>query len=151
MDSLAIWFWLWLFLAAALLVSEMLTVTFFLLPFAVGAMAALVMNILKLDLVVQWVVFLAVSAIAVAAFRPLAKRLTKGDSMKSGAERLVGMDATIIDQPAPYGLRRAKVDGEAWNVELEPGFEAFTSELSVGERVYVMRIDGAKLIVRRYQ
>jgi len=150
LDYMAAWFWLWLFLAAGLLVAEMLSVTFFLIPFAVGAIAAWIVNMVGLNLGTQWVVFLAVSIISLAAFRPLARRLTQGASARTGVDRLVGMDAIIIDQPAPTGLRRAKVDGDTWNVVLEPGLEEYTKDLQVDERVYVMRVDGTRLIVRRY-
>ncbi|MCL2136490.1 MAG: NfeD family protein [Coriobacteriia bacterium] len=151
MDPMTIWFWLWLILAASLLVSEMLTVTFFLLPFAIGAIAAWLVNAIGLGVGWQWVVFLTVSIATLAAFRPLARRLTQGPSTKSGVDRLVGLDAIVIDQEAPLGLRRAKVDGEIWNIVLEPGFEEFTKDLRTDERVYVMRVEGTRLIVRRYQ
>ena len=150
MDPMTTWFWFWLIVAAGLLIGEMLTVTFFLLPFAVGAIAALVANLIGLSLTVQWFVFLILSIIALAAFRPLAKRLTRGDSAKVGVDRLSGLDAVIIDQPAPEGLRRAKVSGETWNVALEQGFEWMTNDLQVGEHVYVLHVEGTRLIVRRY-
>ena len=151
MNPMAVWFWLWLVLAATLLVSEMLTVTFFLIPFAVGAVAAWLTNLIGLNLVWQWLVFLIVSVASLAAFRPMARRLTRGLNAKVGVDRLVGMDALIVDQPAPEGLRRAKVDGEAWNVVLEPGYEHFTDNLQVGERVFVLAVEGTRLIVRRHQ
>jgi membrane protein implicated in regulation of membrane protease activity len=57
----------------------------------------------------------------------------------------------VLDQPAPVGLRRAKVDGEIWNISLEPGYEQYINELVEGERVFVLAIEGTKLIVRRYR
>ena len=151
MDPMTIWFWLWLVAAAALFISEMLSATLFLLPFAVGAIAAWIFNMLGLGIVWQWLVFLVVSIISLVALRPLARRLSSGPTVKSGVDRLIGLDAVIIDQPAPLGLRRAKVDGEVWNVGLEPGFEYMIGDLRIDERVYVMRVEGTRLIVRRYQ
>ncbi|MCL2631704.1 MAG: NfeD family protein [Coriobacteriia bacterium] len=151
MDPMRIWFWLWILLAAGLLVCEMLTTTLFLLPFAFGAAVAWFLNFINLSLFWQWLAFLVVSVVSLAALRPLARRLTQGETTKSGVDRLIGMDALIIDQPAPVGLRRAKIDGESWNVVLEPGFEQFTGDLVVGERVFVLGIEGTRLVVRRYQ
>ena len=146
-----LWFWIWLILAAALFISEMMSVTFFILPFAVGATAAMIANLCGLGLIWQWVIFILVSIVSLAACRPLANRLSRGSSAKSGVDRLIGMDAVIIDHPAPLGMRRAKVAGDLWNIALEPGLEHLVNELFVGERVYIMRIDGTRLIVRRYQ
>ena len=151
MNPMTAWFWLWLLLAAGLLVAEMLSVTFFLIPFSVGAIAAWLANMIGLGLFWQWLVFLVVSLVALAMFRPLARRLTQGANAKVGVDRLIGLDALVLDQPAPVGLRRAKVDGEIWNISLEPGYEQYINELVEGERVFVLAIEGTKLIVRRYR
>jgi len=151
MNYMVVWFWLWLILAASLFIGEMITVTLILLPFAIGATAAWLANIIGLSLGLQWFCFAVVSIVALVSLRPLAARLTRGSNVRAGVDRLVGMDAAIVDQPAPAGMRRAKVDGELWNVILEPGFESLTEDLAVDERVYVMQIDGTRLVVRRYQ
>ena len=151
MNYMVVWFWLWLILAASLFIGEMITVTLILLPFAIGATAAWLANIIGLNLGLQWFCFAVVSIVALVSLRPLAARLTRGSNVRAGVDRLVGMDAAIVDQPAPAGMRRAKVDGELWNVILEPGFESLTEDLAVDERVYVMQIDGTRLVVRRYQ
>jgi membrane protein implicated in regulation of membrane protease activity len=148
---MSIWFWIWLIVAASLFVTEMLTVTFFVLPFAIGATTAMIVSLFNWGVGWQWVVFLVVSVLALAVCRPLANRLTRGSTTKSGVDRLIGLDAVIMDQAAPSGMRRAKVDGELWNVMLEPGLEGYTSEIAIGERVYIMGVEGTRLIVRRYQ
>jgi len=148
MDAMAIFFWVWITLAASLFIGEMLTATFFLLPFAIGSVAALIVNMLQLGIIWQWVAFLAVSIIALAICRPLARYLTRGAQVRTGVDRLIGAEALIINQPAPAGLYRAKVDGDHWNVELDPEYPN-PYGLQVGERVEVVRIDGTRLVVRR--
>lgn len=151
MDVMTAWFWLWLILAASLTIAEMCTATFFILPFAVGATAAMAANLLGLGLVGQWAAFIGLTLLALAACRPLANSLTRrGADARSGVDRLLGQDGVIINQPAPAGLSRAKVLGEVWNVVLEPGLESLTSQLQAGERVSVLRVDGTRLVVRRH-
>jgi membrane protein implicated in regulation of membrane protease activity len=138
-----LWFWIWLVLAAVLYVGEMLTTTFFLLPFGIGATLAFVANLLGLELWLQWVVFVVVSIIALVLLRPLAKRLTaKAGQVKSGVDRLIGMTGHIIEGNAPSGENRARVDREVWNVATEAG-----GRLAVGTPVTVLRVDGVHLIV----
>jgi membrane protein implicated in regulation of membrane protease activity len=137
------WFWIWLILAAALYVGEMLTTTFFLLPFGIGATLALVANLLGLELWLQWVIFVVVSILALVLLRPFAKRLTaKAGQLKSGVDRLIGMTGHIIEGNAPSGENRARVDREVWNVATEAG-----GQLAVGTPVRVLRVDGVHLIV----
>jgi membrane protein implicated in regulation of membrane protease activity len=46
------WFWVWTVLAAALIVGEIFTAGFFLLPFGLGAVVAAALN--WLDLAIGW-------------------------------------------------------------------------------------------------
>ncbi|MDR2106012.1 MAG: NfeD family protein [Coriobacteriales bacterium] len=142
MPSIA-WFGIWLVLAAVLYVGEMLTATLFLLPFAIGATAALISSIFGAELWMQWVVFILISLIMLIALRPLAKRLTaKAAQARSGVDRLIGMTGFIIEGNAPAGESRARIDREVWNVTTETGVH-----LAKDTPVRVLRIDGTHLIV----
>ncbi|MDR2672433.1 MAG: NfeD family protein [Coriobacteriales bacterium] len=141
------WFWIWLVLAALLYVGEMLTTTLFLLPFGVGATVALLANIFGVDIWLQWLLFIAVSIIALVALRPAARRLTaRAAQEKSGVDRLIGMTGTIIAGNAPSGENRAQVGREIWNVTTESG-----SVLAVDTPIRVLRVDGAHLIVEKVE
>jgi membrane protein implicated in regulation of membrane protease activity len=130
-------------LAAALYVGEMLTATFFLLPFGIGATFALAANLLGLDLAFQWILFVAASIVALVVLRPLVKRLTaNAEQTKSGVDRLIGMTGHIIEGNAPSGENRARVAREVWNVSTEAG-----DRLAVDTPVKVLRVDGVHLVV----
>jgi membrane protein implicated in regulation of membrane protease activity len=137
------WFWIWVILAAALYVGEMLTASFFLLPFAIGATIALIANFLGADLWLQWLLFILISVIALIAFRPLAKRLTaKADPEKSGVDRLVGKTGTIVEGLTQAGRMRASVDHEIWTVTTET-----SQQLPENTLVKVLRVEGTHLVV----
>jgi len=137
------WFWIWVVLAAALFIGEMVTVSFFMLPFAAGAVAAAIANSFGADLVIQWVLFVGVSVIALFALRPVAKRITKPVDARSGAERLLGAAGEVIDGKAPDGLIRVRVDREEWNAEVEGG-----GQPAVGSPIEVTAIEGTRLRVK---
>jgi membrane protein implicated in regulation of membrane protease activity len=137
------WLWIWLVIAAVLYVGEMLTMTFFLLPFGIGATVALVASLLGVEIWLQWVLFIAVSIIVLIALRPLARRLTaKAEPTVSGVDRLIGMTGHIIEGISPAGEMRARVDREVWNVVTEAG-----EVLALDTAVRVLRVDGAHLVV----
>ncbi|MDR0347437.1 MAG: NfeD family protein [Coriobacteriales bacterium] len=138
-----LWFWVWLILAAALYIGEMLTVTFFLLPFGIGATVAFLANLFGLDLWLQWVLFVVVSLLALVLLRPLVKRLTAGaEKTKSGVDRLIGMTGHIIEGSTSSGENRARVEREVWNVTTETG-----TRLAIDTPVKVLRVEGVHLIV----
>jgi len=142
MESLP-WFWIWLIAAALLYVGEMLTTTFFLLPFGLGATVAVIADLLGASLWLQWVLFVIVSVLALIFVRPLFKRMTsRADKVKAGVDRLIGMTGTIIQGNAPSGENRARIAREVWNVSTETG-----EQLPVDTQVRVLRVDGVHLIV----
>lgn len=139
------WFWIWLVLAAALYVGEMLSLTFFLLPFGIGATVAFVSVIFGAPLWLQWTLFIVVSIISLMALRPIYKRLVhKADKEKVGVDRLIGMTGKIIEGKAPSGEMRARVAREVWNVAADSG-----DTYPVDTPVKVLRVDGVHLIVEK--
>ena len=137
------WFWVWLVAAALLFVGEMLTTSFFLLPFGLGALIAMIAQIFGAELWLQWVFFVAVSVLGLIFLRPLFKRLTSSaEKVAAGVDRLIGMTGTIIEGNAPSGENRARIAREVWNVATETG-----EHLAVDTKVKVLRVDGVHLIV----
>jgi membrane protein implicated in regulation of membrane protease activity len=137
------WFWVWIVLAAVLLVGEMLTTSFFMLPFALGAAVAALTEALGGNLIWQWVAFIVISVISLILFRPLAKRITPRNSQKSGVDRLIGSIGKVLEGTSLAGEGRARVGTEVWNVVTEDG-----GVPPVGSVIEVLAVDGAHLVVR---
>ena len=137
------WFWFWIILAAALSVGEILTASFFLLPFALGAAIAAVIEALGGNLLWQWLAFVVLSVIALILFRPLAKRITNQNPQRSGVDRLIGTIGKVIEGQSLAGENRVRVGTEIWNVVSEDG-----STLAVDCAIEVVAVEGAHLIVR---
>jgi membrane protein implicated in regulation of membrane protease activity len=136
------WFWIWVVLAAALYVGEMLTTTFFLLPFAFGSTFSAIAALFGAPPWLQWLLFIVISIVSLIALRPLAKRISKDRPEKSGVDRLVGMTGEIIEGNAPSGEQRARIAREVWNVQI-----VGATVLAVGAAVRVTGVDGVHLIV----
>jgi membrane protein implicated in regulation of membrane protease activity len=138
------WFWAWIILAAALAIGEMLSLSFFMLPFAVGAAVAAILNALGLDLPWQFVAFIVVSVIALFALRPLARRWTRqGADAKTGVDRLVGMQGKVVEGRSQAGEFRVLVEGDPWNASATDGR---TPEL--GTSVEVLSVNSNSLTVK---
>ncbi|MCL2757113.1 MAG: NfeD family protein [Coriobacteriia bacterium] len=146
MDALP-WFWIWVVLAALLCIGEMISLSFFMLPFAIGAAAAAILYAFGVDLLIQWIVFVLVSVAALVALRPVANRITRNTGVKSGVERLIGSIGEVIEGNPPEGLIRIRVEREEWNASVEGGATA-RARLSIGANVEVLAIDGTRLVVR---
>ncbi|HEY8546006.1 MAG TPA: NfeD family protein [Acidimicrobiales bacterium] len=145
MNSPEGWRWVWLIAAAFFTIGEMATPgSFFLFPFAVGALAAAALAFGDVGLSGEWIAFVAVSIAALAGLRPLARRLDlEGDGHGVGARRLIGQNATVLDAiPGRGELGLVRVHREEWRAESFDG-----SPIPSGAVVRVAEIEGTRVIV----
>jgi membrane protein implicated in regulation of membrane protease activity len=138
-------FWIWLILAAVLIVAELFTAGFFLLWFGIAAAGAALAGLLGAGTAVQWVVFIALSAVLWAVTRPFARRMRRGgESEAVGADRYVGLKGLVlteIDNASAAGLVR--IEREEWRAESGTG-----DVIPKGTWIEVTAVTGARLIVR---
>jgi membrane protein implicated in regulation of membrane protease activity len=134
---------LWLIAAVVLAVGEVLTMGFFLAPFAVGALAAMLVSLLGGGLVASGIAFLAVSTAAFLGLRPIARRHLKLPAqLRTGTAALVGKTGTVVE-PVSADAGCVRIDGEVWTAR--PYDEDATYE--AGSRVQVLQIRGATALV----
>ena len=136
---------LWLIVAVILAVGEMLTLSFFVAPFAGGALAASLASGLGLGGALPWIVFLVVSAALLVALRPLARAHGRTPPMlRTGTAALTGREATVVERIANQeGVGSIRLDGEIWTARAYLEDEV----IDAGERVQVLEIRGATALV----
>lgn len=139
---------IWLVLGVALAIAEAFTVTFLLVFLAAGAVAAAGAAALGAPLLLQVVVFAVVSALSVGALRPIILRharpaLETGET-PFGIEAIQGSRGTVLDEvDEHHGM--IKIDGEIWQARAADSAD----KILPGERVRVVKVDGATAIVWR--
>ena len=82
--------------------------------FAIGSAAALLCCVFTGSFRVQAVVFIAVSAVCLLAFKPLAKRLHKQPTPTNG-DRALGREARVLTPVSAQQTGRVRLDGVDWN------------------------------------
>ncbi len=138
-----VWFWIWVSLAALLLVAEIFTAGFFMLPFGVGAAIAALLAFLDVGLVWQWTAFIAVSVVCFLLLRGFAGRITHDQPVRLGVDRLIGKTGLVTEEltpDSPFG--QVRIEREVWRADA-PG----SGIVTVGTRVVVDRVEGTHLIV----
>lgn len=148
MDSPDTWRWIWLAVAVAFGVGEMATAgTFFLAPFAIAAVVAMVLAFFDVALGWQWLAFLGVAVVTFLALRPLARRLDRDYSTTDvGAQRWTGRSATVLQSinEGDGAIGLVRVDREEWRAQSADGHA-----IPEGERVRVLRAEGTRVVVER--
>lgn len=136
---------LWLLLACVFGVGELLTTGFFLAPFAVGALAATAAEAAGGGELVALPVFVAVSILTLMTVRPLvAGRMTAAPALRTGAARLIGHRAIVIERIANHeGVGAVRIDGEVWTARSLDD----DREIDPGTAVEIVDIRGATALV----
>lgn len=134
----------WLVVAALFAGGEVLTPSFWLLPFAGGAAAAAIAAAVGAGLVVTGPLFLVVSIVMLAGLRPVARRhLRSPPRTRSGTAALVGGEATVVRRvEGPERTGTVRLGGEEWSARASG-----EDEIEVGTRVLVLEIRGATAVV----
>lgn len=141
MDKMTIF---WIFIAIVMGVVEASTMTLVSIWFCVGAVAAMLASMFSASLFVQCVVFVIVTAIALVATRPLAKRLTNGRFTPTNADRIIGSEAVVTQRIDHIkGTGQVSISGQIWSAKSED-----LSEIAEKTLVIVTKIAGVHAIVR---
>ncbi len=148
----------WLIALIVLLAVEIATMGLTTIWFAGGAFVAFVMSIfnaplwaeiaalLSANIVVQVILFVAVSLILLIFTRPVAVKYLNNNAVKTNAEGLIGRTAKVIytiDNVNSTGY--ASVDGQEWTARSEDN----SVVIPEGTLVTIVRIEGVKLIVKK--
>lgn len=131
----------WIILAAIFFIGEMLTTSFFLMWFGIGASASAVLAYLGFDPMLQFVAFLIISLILIGISRPFAQRITKDSPKKAVSDRLIGQEALVIEEIEPHSSGLVKVQGDVWRA-------VSSQTIGEGQIVNIESIDGTKLVVK---
>lgn len=137
---------LWAIVAALTFAGELLTVSFFLLFFAFGAVVGLVMALLGLGLTAQIIGFIVASILSMVILRPaLLNRLAlAGSEPYKGPGSIEGKKAVVTAPIEPGEKGMVKIgNGEFWTAQALYSKE----RLEPGARVRVLDTDGLTALV----
>lgn len=133
---------IWLIIAAVCGAIEAMTLGLTTIWFAGGAVAASIAAMIGASVLIQAILFLAVSLLLLYFTRPLAKKKLKVGSEKTNIDALLGREAVVVAAIPPMGTGQVKVDGLVWTAACD----GHTS-IKEGAAVKINRIEGVKLIV----
>ena len=135
---------IWVIALILFAIIEAATVQLVSVWFAVGALAALIADLLGASVTVQFVVFLVVSIICFIVTRPLVKKFSASKIQSTNADRCIGETAVVVEAIDNVNAKgQVKVNGNIWSARSEND-----EVIAEGEKVTVLKIEGVKLIVK---
>lgn len=141
-NDIETWRWVWLGAAVILGIGEMITAGLFMLPFAIGAVAATVLAFFNVAVWLQLLVFLLTSIAALWGMRRFAWRDNEPQH-PVGAKRYIDALATVTEVVDRVGgTGRVRLDTEQWRATTD-----LDEAIAAGTEVKVVDVRGARLVV----
>lgn len=136
---------IWLAVIVASVAVEGATLSLVSVWFVPGGIVALILALLDVNLVIQLIVFLAVSLAMMTCLRPVFKRFIRIKPVPTNSDALIGEKAITVEEIDNLASTGAvKIKGETWSARSEDG-----EKIAEGETVTVCSIEGVKLICKK--
>ena len=133
---------IWFVAFLLLLIIEIATINLVTIWFAFGAIAAMITTMFTDSVIIQVAVFLVVSIISLILTKPIMKAFKKSEIEPTNSDRVIGKTGEVIKKISNNEYGEVKVFGSVWTASSK-------QELSVGDKVKVISIEGVKLIVEK--
>ncbi|MBQ8568981.1 MAG: NfeD family protein [Oscillospiraceae bacterium] len=111
---------LWLIALVIFIIAEAATMTLVSVWFAVGSLGAVIAAAAGANLLVQFIVFVALSALMLVFTRPMIKKLLPNRYIPTNSELDIGKEALVISR-VDRNKGRVRLDGIDWNAVSDNG------------------------------
>ena len=137
-----VWRWVWTILAVVMLIGEIFTAGFFLLPFGIGAAAAAILAWFEAGSAAQWITFFVVSIVSLLYVRRFVHHQDDDDPTPVGSNRYLNAKAVVLETVnTEAGTGMVRMESEKWRATTEG------DPIEPGTAVKVLRITGSRLVV----
>lgn len=141
--------YIWLIAAIIFCAAEILYNGFFIIWFAIGSFAALIISFLTPNLIIQTLVFLIISFILLITLtKRITEKLSNKTTVQTNIDGLIGKKGIVIETIGKDNLEPGlvKLDGETWSAT-----SANEEIIEKGTLVEINAIKGVRLIVTSIQ
>jgi membrane protein implicated in regulation of membrane protease activity len=136
---------IWLIVAVVFAVAEVINLSFFLFPFAIGAAGAAAVDLAGGPAAASWITFAVLTGVSFGVVRPIARRhINMPPQLRTGTAALIGRTAIVTERIVnDDAIGKVRIDGEVWSARAYDDDKV----LEPGTRVHVMEIRGATALV----
>ena len=133
----------WLIVAAVCLIIEAATVGLTTIWFAAGSFVALILSLFDVPVLVQFIVFLAVSFCLLLFTRRIFVEKLKTGSEVTNADALIGQTGMVTAEIRPLSMGQVRIKGQVWSAVCKDEDATIVAD----SLVKIIAIEGVKLVV----
>lgn len=133
---------IWFALIFVFLIIESITLNLVTIWFAFGSICAYISSYFTENIVIQLTIFVVTSAMSLIFTKPLLEKYLNKPKEKTNFDRIINKVGLVTKDIKKHENGRVKIDGKDW-------MAVSNEEIKKDEEVKILKIEGAKLIVRR--
>lgn len=138
--------WIWLIIFIVLIAIEAFTFSLTTIWFALGALAMILISLLKIPFPVQLLIWLILSSVLLYFTRPYALSKLKVGKEKTNVDSLVGKSALVVKTITKHEKGEIKINGLIWSAKTEN-----EEKLEEGSECEIVEIQGATALVKKIE
>ena len=133
----------WFALIFVFLIIEAITLNLVTIWFAFGSICAYITSYFTENIIIQLIVFTVTTVISLILTKPFVEKLLKkGNKESTNFDRIIGKIGIVTKTIKKHECGRVKIDGKDW-------MAVSKEEIKTGTEVEILKIEGAKIIVRK--
>lgn len=134
---------LWIAIAVVALLIDIFTSNFFFVWFTIGAVGAIFTQVLGYSIIVQSIVFLILSSLAILIVYPIVKKNIKTTVKPTllREQTYIGKEFTVDEDM--INNRTIRVDGVLWKLD------NIGEEVLNGDKVRIVKLNGNKILIKK--
>lgn len=132
----------WFALIFVFIIIEAITLNLVTIWFAFGSICAYITSYFTENIIIQLIVFTVVSTVSLLLTKPLVEKYIKKNKESTNFDRIIGQIGIVTKEIKKHENGRVKIDGKDWMAISE-------KNIKKGMEVEILKIEGAKIIVRK--
>lgn len=132
----------WFIIFLCLLFIELITINLVSIWFAIGALAAYATTYFTDNIMIQIIVFIVVSIIALLITKPVVKKIRIRKVEPTNLDRVIGKEGVVTKEISKNSYGEVKIKGSVWTATSK-------EEIEKGSQVKVLKIEGVKILVEK--
>ena len=133
---------IWFALIFVFLIIEAITLNLVTIWFAFGSICAYITSYFTENIIIQLIVFVITSSVSLLLTKPLVEKYFKKNKVSTNFDRIIGQIGIVTKTIKKHEGGRVKIDGKDWMAISD-------KEIKNGSEVEILKIEGAKIIVRK--
>ena len=136
-------FYIWLLIIIVLAIIEAMTINLVSIWFIISGLFALITSFIFDNFLIQFSIFVVLGVLLMITTRKtLEEKLVKKE--RTNLDRIIGMKGVVTEYIDEMNVGEVKVDGKRWSA-------ISSNALKVGDKVKILKINGVKLEVERWE